>query len=92
MQKKLDNLQKVEYNRLKSTKCRKVKTMSVNDCLKNYVDMIGIKQSYLSEKTKIPADTISKILNGKRKMTAEELLLVCDALHIDPRALWHQSA
>ena len=61
--------------------------MNINDNLKNYIELIGIKQTYLSDKTKIPADTISKILNGKRKMTAEELLAICDALHIDPRAL-----
>lgn len=62
--------------------------INLNISLKNYIGTIGIKQSYLSEKTNIPADAISKILNGKRKMTAEELLLICDALCVDPRIFW----
>lgn len=62
--------------------------MDICKNLNNYIGLIGIKQSYLSARTNIPADTISKILNGKRKMTAEELLVICDVLHIDPRALW----
>ncbi len=66
--------------------------MYLNDNLKNYIELIGIKQSYLSDKTKIPADTISKILNGKRKMTAEELLAICDVLHIDPRVLGNRKS
>ena len=64
---------------------------NLNGSLKDYVGLIGIKQTYLSEKTNIPVDTISKILNGKRKMSAEELLLICDALCIDPRSLWHRN-
>ena len=91
MQKSLDNLQNVEYNEHKSTKCRKVVSMDINTKLKGYLHSIGFKQSYLCEKTEIPADTISRILNGKRKMTADELLVICDVLSIDPRMLWRRS-
>lgn len=61
--------------------------MYINNAIKTYIINNGIKQSYLSKKTNIPVDTLSKILNCKRKITAEEMLQICDALCIDPRAL-----
>lgn len=65
--------------------------MGLNDELKVYIKSIGVKQSYLCEKTNIPADTVSRILNSKRNLTAEEYMLICDVLSIDPRMLWRRS-
>lgn len=65
--------------------------MGLNDELKVYIKSIGVKQSYLCEKTNIPADTVSRILNSKRNLTAEEYMLMCDVLSIDPRMLWRRS-
>lgn len=59
--------------------------MSINERLKQFLEERGIKQSYLVKKTNMTADAISRILAGKRKITAEELLLICEALHVDPR-------
>lgn len=52
--------------------------------LNRFITEKGIKQVHLSRKTGMAPDIVSKILKGKRKITAEEFLLICDALEIDP--------
>lgn len=58
--------------------------MRTNKLLAKIVEQRGIKQIYISEKTGLSADVISKILRSERKMTAEEFLAICDALDINP--------
>ena len=58
--------------------------MSINERLNDYVDKNGIKQSFIAQKTGISPDTISKILNGNRRIMADEFLDICTALNIDP--------
>ena len=65
--------------------------MSINEKLNDFVKEKGIKQIFISEKTGIPADTISKILRNGRKMTAEEFLVICSSLEIDPN-MFRESA
>ena len=61
--------------------------MSINLRLKEIVESKGIKQSYICERTGMSADAVSRILNGTRKITGEELLNFCDILNVDPRSL-----
>lgn len=61
--------------------------MIINERLREYVESNGIKQSFLCNETGLSSDTISRILLSKRKITGEELLLICEALNIDPRSL-----
>ena len=63
---------------MKSTK------MYINEKLNQYVTAKGIKQIYISQATGISADIISKILQGKRKIMADEFLEICSALNINP--------
>ena len=48
--------------------------------LKNYIEHTGIKQKYISEKTKIPESQLSLILNGKRKCEVGEYASICNAI------------
>lgn len=48
--------------------------------MKEYLDENGIKYSYLSEKIGMPMNILSPLLNGKRKMSAEEYFTICEAL------------
>ena len=59
--------------------------MSINSKLKEYMDERGIKQSFLCEKTGMTADSVSRILRGSRKISAEEFLKICTVLKLDPR-------
>lgn len=61
--------------------------MSINLKLREIVESRGIKQAYICEKTGMTADAVSRILNGTRKITGEELLNLCDLLDVDPRSL-----
>ncbi len=59
--------------------------MGVNARLKEYVEQKGIKQSFLCKTTGMSADSISRILNSSRKISADEFLNICSALNVDPR-------
>lgn len=59
--------------------------MTINLKLKDILEERGIKQSYLCEKTGLSADSVSRILKGVRKISAEEFLIICEVLKLDPR-------
>jgi transcriptional regulator with XRE-family HTH domain len=42
----------------------------------------GITQTHLSKKTGIGQVTLNQTLNGKRKLPAEEYVLICRALNV----------
>lgn len=50
--------------------------------IKTYLDDNGIRYTHVSEKTGIPMDILSLLLNGKRKVEATEYFAICDALHV----------
>lgn len=56
--------------------------MEVNKKLKKYLEENGIKQSFLEEKTGISQEKISNMMTGKRKITADELSKICQALKV----------
>lgn len=58
--------------------------LDINKRLNKYVTDNGIKQIYIAQKTGLTADTVSKMLNGNRRIQADEFLLICTALCIDP--------
>lgn len=66
--------------------------MSINEQLNKYVEEKGIKQSYIARETGLTADTVSKIMNGNRRILADEFLIICRALDIDPNIFRNKSA
>lgn len=50
--------------------------------IKDYLDENGIKQSYVSEKTGIPASILNMMLNNNRKIEANEYMKICDAIGV----------
>lgn len=50
--------------------------------IKSYLDENGIKYSYVSEKTGIPMNILSPMLNGKREIKATEYFSICSALKL----------
>lgn len=51
--------------------------------IKSYLDENGIKYSFVAEEAGIPANVFSSILNGKRKIVAEEYFTICFILKVD---------
>lgn len=66
--------------------------MNINERLNTYVNENGIKQAYIAKKTGLSTDTISKILNGNRRILANEFLQICSVLNIDPNIFRDKSA
>lgn len=65
--------------------------MKVYERLNKYIKDNGIKQSYISEKSKIPENTLSMILNGKLRLDADKLQDIITALNIDPNIIIYAS-
>lgn len=51
--------------------------------LKEEIEDKGISYSSISRKTNIPINTISRSLMGKRRLLADELILICRAADIE---------
>ncbi len=58
--------------------------MNINEQLSEYLIKNGIKQIYIANETGLTQDTVSRILNGSRKILADEFLSICEVLNIDP--------
>lgn len=50
--------------------------------IKSYIDAKGIKQSAISRGTGINSTSLSLSFSGKRRLTAEEFVLICDFLEV----------
>ncbi len=46
------------------------------------INSSGLKQLYVAEKADITPDMLSKMLNGSRKIQADEFFKLCDALNV----------
>ena len=55
---------------------------AIRTFLNSYIEGKGIKQKYISEKTGLECDVISRILRGKRKILASEFLQICRAIEV----------
>lgn len=58
--------------------------MVVQSKVAQYLEEHGIKQSWLAQETGLTDNMISGILNGKRKMTADEFVRICKAIGKNP--------
>lgn len=52
--------------------------MKAYERLKKYMDVVGLKQNVVAEKSNIRYKTFNAILNGKRKLGADELYIICN--------------
>ncbi len=50
--------------------------------IKKYLEENGIKQSFVSEKTGIPAPILNMMLNDNRKIEANEYMRICDVIGV----------
>lgn len=50
--------------------------------IKKFLEANGIKQSFVSEKTGIPASILNMMLNDNRKIEANEYMKICDAIGV----------
>lgn len=59
--------------------------MNTTDKLKKYIKENGLKYGFVAEKSGIDPKKFSRIINGKTKLTVEELESICDkGLSVSP--------
>ncbi len=58
--------------------------MCVYEKVRAYIDENGLKQVAVAQKAGIPKVTFNAIMNGKRKMYADDLRAICLALNVSP--------
>ena len=61
-----------------------VVTVLVYEKVRQYLKDHGIRQSFVAEKCNISLSTFNAMLNGKRRMYAEDLRKICYALNVSP--------
>jgi len=66
--------------------------MCVAKALKSIVEERGTTYTFLSKKTGIKVDAISKSLSGKRRLPADEMVVLCRALGVDLHDLFIKTA
>ncbi|MCD7733003.1 MAG: helix-turn-helix domain-containing protein [Oscillospiraceae bacterium] len=54
----------------------------LNQSIKKFMEERGIKQSFLKEQLGMKASTVNALLNGDRKISAEEYFKICNALKV----------
>lgn len=59
--------------------------LKINQALANYMEVNGLKMNFVAEKAGIAPDAFSRICLGKRKISADEYISICDVLNLDPR-------
>lgn len=57
--------------------------MNVAQKLKSLVVDKGVTYTFISEKTGISVDAISRSFLGKRKLPADEMVRICEAIGVD---------
>lgn len=57
--------------------------MTVAEKMKTLIDDKGVSYTFISSKTGIPIDAISRSMLGKRRLPAEEMIAICRAVGID---------
>ncbi len=55
----------------------------VAKALRELINSKGVKYSFISEKTGIPVNQISRSLMGKRRLPADEMVAICNAIGVD---------
>ena len=55
----------------------------IGEKIGEYLDENGITQAFLAEKAKMTPISVSMMVNGTRKVSAEEYIRICRALKLD---------
>ncbi len=58
--------------------------MNANEKIKKYLEEHGISQAFLAKKLCFSNTRMSMMINGKRKMTADDLFKICKILDVSP--------
>ena len=66
--------------------------MQVYEKVRSYIMERGVKQNIIAAKCNISASTFSAMMNGKRKMYAEDLRAICYALEVSPEVFINYKA
>jgi transcriptional regulator with XRE-family HTH domain len=57
--------------------------------LRDHIDARGFKREYVAMKSGIKPAKLSLILNGRRRLTVDDLQAICDAIDTSPNAFFH---
>ena len=55
----------------------------IGKMIKQYLEKNGILLSYVASKIGVAPNVFSSMMNGKRRISAEEYYLICKALNVD---------
>jgi transcriptional regulator with XRE-family HTH domain len=62
--------------------------MELNEKLSKCLEERGIKQTHIAMCLGLKDDTVSRMMAGRRKITASEFMTLCSILNVDPRTFF----
>lgn len=65
--------------------------MDVRDTIGRFIREKGVKQSIISAKAGMTEQQLSDVVRKRRKLEANEMFALCDALGINPNEIYLQS-
>lgn len=63
----------------------------IYEAVRDYIDDEGIKYTVIAKKTGMRLDAISMIMQGKRKLGADEYVSICEAIRVPPEKFLHSN-
>ena len=60
---------------------------TIREFLVDYIDKKGIKQAFIANSTGMSTNAISQMLNGKRRIQADEFLKICKAVDMSQETI-----
>ena len=61
--------------------------IKITDTIKSIIKDKGFTQRFISEKTGIDEQRLSDMLNGRRRILATDIILLCEVLEVLPNKL-----
>lgn len=62
--------------------------MSTHEMVRAYIDEHGLCRKYIAANMGISDSKLSQLLNGKRRMTVDDYMTLCQAIAVDPRTFF----
>lgn len=64
-----------------------MESVQVASLIKKRIEQLGLVQKFVANKAGYSQNTFNAMVNGKRKISTEDLMRICEALDTDPNTL-----
>ena len=66
--------------------------MHMTEKVRAYIDEHGLCRKYIALNMGTSESRLSQLLNGKRRMTVDDYMALCQAIAVDPRTFYQSTS